>query len=347
MRKEIPFRIFKRKDKPYYYVRYKRADGTLGGTLSTKQVEKETAFRTAMEWFLKGIPQKGERRVRIDIRNALLSGEVTEGDAEYILKELQRRGLVESYTLTADTPLVDYGEFVLEFWDWERSVYIKEKLHKAGSVHRNYAKTMYLDAQKYFYAYWKGRSMGGIKRKEFTEYISRLDGNEKFARLSAARKNRIILSGVIPVRWAVKREIIEKDFTLDFEKYRGEVRTRQVITPEMAAGIFSEEWKDERARLANIVSFVTGIRSGEVRGLQCRDIGESCLYINHAWSQTDGLKLPKNNKSRVVELPFNGVIEDLVRLAGRNPHGVRPEGFVFWQEGTAEKPVGGRCFWWG
>jgi integrase len=344
MRKNIPFRIFKRKDKPYYYVRYKGEDGTLGGTLSTKEAEKEAAFKTAMDWFLRGIPAKNGNRVRVEIREALLSGEVTAGDAEYILKEFKKRGLVESYTLKKEEVGEKYGEFVLEFWDWERSKYIREKLHKAGSVHKNYTKVMYKDAEKYFYKYWRGRAMNEITRKEFTEYIGKLDGEERFRKLSAARKNRIIGSGTIPVRWAVKREIIEKDFTLDFERYKGEGREREVITPEMAAGLFSEEWGDERARLANIVSFVTGLRSGEVRGLQCRDIGENCLYINHAWSRTDGLKLPKNNRKRIVEMPFSGITEDLVRLAERNPHGVRPDRFVFWQEKEADEPVEGAVF---
>lgn len=341
MKERLPFRLFKRSDKPYYYVRYKQEDGTLGGTLSTKEEEREAAFKRAMDWFLRGIPQKNGNRVRVGIRQALMGGEVTVGDAEYILDELKRRGLVESYRLKTDAPEVDYGKFVIEFWDWERSAYIRERLHKDGRVHKNYVKEMRLDALRYYSGYWSGRTLGSITRKDFNEYIGWLDGSERFAGLSAARKNKILAVGIIPVRWAVKREMVEKDFTLGYERYSGEARERRVITPEMAAGLFSEAWKDERARLANLVSFVTGIRSGEVRGLQCRDIGEGCLYINHAWSRVDGLKLPKNNKRRVVELPFPHVIAGMVELAERNPHGVCPEGFVFWQKRSAARPVSG------
>jgi integrase len=56
------------------------------------------------------------------------------------------------------------------------------------------------------------------------------------------------------------------------------------------------------------------------------------------------LKLPKNNEKRVVELPVPGVMEGLTRLAMGNPHGARPERFVFWNKSRADRPVDYRVF---
>jgi len=35
----------------------------------------------------------------------------------------------------------------------------------------------------------------------------------------------------------------------------------------------------------------------------------------------DGLKKTKNNESRTVEVPFPVIVQELLDLAGRNPHG--------------------------
>jgi hypothetical protein len=46
-----------------------------------------------------------------------------------------------------------------------------------------------------------------------------------------------------------------------------------------------------------------------------------CLYIRHSWNFQDGLKTTKNNESRTVEVPFPGLMSELIEMAKNNPRG--------------------------
>jgi len=51
------------------------------------------------------------------------------------------------------------------------------------------------------------------------------------------------------------------------------------------------------------------------------------------------VKLPKNNETRTVELPFPSLIQKLIEQAKNNPWGFSPDSFVFWSEFHADKPM--------
>ena len=116
------------------------------------------------------------------------------------------------------------------------------------------------------------------------------------------------------------------------------------MSPTAATAAFRVEWKDERAKLANMLAAVTGMREGEILALRLQDLGPDCLYVRGAWGSVDGLKLPKNNKPRTVELPFPDILQGLIELANKNPWGVSPDSFIFWTEYKANVPMQGQQF---
>jgi len=97
-------------------------------------------------------------------------------------------------------------------------------------------------------------------------------------------------------------------------------------------------------QIGHILAMVTGIRAGEIQGLRVQDLGKDCLYIRHSWNFMDGLKTTKNNECRTVEVPFPAIIQDLLVLAGRNPHGASMDSYVFWAELSADKPMEAEIF---
>jgi integrase len=149
----------------------------------------------------------------------------------------------------------------------------------------------------------------------------------------------ILKAGTIPLRWAFFKEIIEKDVTVGIIWFSGEITERQILSPEIAQAIFYLEWPDERAKLANMLAAVTGLRAGEIQGLRVQDLGKECLYIRHSWNNRDRLKTTKNNEIRTVEVPFPSLIEALLNLAKQNPHGVNMDSYVFWARQSSSKPV--------
>jgi len=291
--------------------------------------------------------------------------DISKADAEFICKELQRRGFLKSYVLENTTQAIDFIKYLTDFWDWEKSPYIKEKLRRNHGLHKRYAIEMSGTINRYWAPFFNGKTLGEISRQDIETFIiyleslpakakkeqeeidkalqeeslqkpKRKNAAQKKRRViryptSAKRKNTIIQAGTIPLTWAFQKEMIDKDIVSGITWFSGKTKERQILTPELAKALFNIEWKDERSRLANMLAMVTGMRAGEIQGLQIQDLGKDCLYVRHSWNFQDGLKTTKNNESRIVEVPFPGLMLELIEIAKNNPHGIAWTALYFGQ----------------
>ena len=336
------FTVLRRTGRPYFYVKFKN-DGTGEYTpaISTKQETRAKAVQTASQWLKDGIPSKqGITAKEYTLRDMARKADLAPEDAAYICRELQRRGLLKSYVLSGSRAAVPLSGFLLDFWEWGKSPYIREKLRKSHGIHRPYAKEQRAAVAKYWVPYFEGRLLGEVTGRDVDGFVATLENLP----LAPKSKNRLIQAGVIPLRWAYGKELLEKDATAGIVWFSGSAGERQILSPEQAAAVFRAPWRDERARLANMLAMVTGMRAGEIQGLRVQDLGNGCLYVRHSWNFEDGLKTTKNNESRTVEVPFPGLVRELLALAGSNPHGQGMDGFVFWAEKLPGKPVESEIF---
>jgi len=384
--KELPFLVFRRSKRPFYSVKLKNEQtGKYLPETSTKKKTKAEAIQTAFDWLKNGIPQKGETvdYKKYTLRDMAKEADISKTDAEFICKELQRRGLLKSYVLEESAPAIDFIAYLTDFWDWEKSPYIKEKLRRNHGLHRRYAIEMTGSINKYWAPLFIGKALGEITRQDIEFFITYLEslperakqeqaemdkalqeeaekeqaeisaGLKKPKRKNAApkkplasrfptaakRKNTIIQAGTIPLRWAFEKEMINKNIVSGITWFSGKSKERQILSPEQAKALFKVRWKDERSRLANMLAMVTGMRAGEIQGLRVQDLGQDCLYVRHSWNFHDGLKTTKNNETRIVEVPFKGLMCELIEMAKNNPHGYDMDSFVFWAEKLSDKPI--------
>jgi integrase len=349
MKAPLPFSVFKRARQPGYLVAFKNQQtGAYMPPISTRQTDRTTAIRTAYEWFLHGIPQQ-DRVINLKQRSLRdIAKEADPADAEFIVNELKRRGLLKSAVIAESKQDRDFAEYLTHFWDYDTSPYVKEKLRKKHSIHRRYCHDQAGAIKRYWVPYFTGKLLGEITRQDvesFIEYFETLP-ETKGMRIpkSAKRKNTIIQAGTIALSWAFHKEIIEKDVTQGITWFAGKAGERQILTPELSAAIFKVQWKDERARLANMLAMVTGMRAGEIQGLRIQDLGQDCLYVGHSWNRMDNLKTTKNNEGRTVEVPFPGLIQELLATAATNPYGQGMDGYIFWAGKMASKPMEASLF---
>jgi integrase len=160
--------------------------------------------------------------------------------------------------------------------------------------------------------------------------------------LSGSRKNVVILAGTKPLRWAFTKGLIEIDPTRGHTLFSGVKQKRNILTPTAVAAVFRATWSNNKVKLANMLAAVTGMRSGEILALRLQDLGPDCLYVRSSWNKSDGLKLPKNNETRTVEIPFPVLIQGLFEQAKQNPWGVSPDSFVFWSPVRKDQPMNDR-----
>jgi len=377
--KALPFLVFKRHKRPFYSVKLKNEQtGEYLPEMSTKKESKTEAIQTAFDWLKNGIPQKGEAISfkKYALRDMAKEADTTKADAEFICKELQRRGLLKSYVLQESPQAIDFVTYLTDFWNWEKSPYIKEKLRRNHGLHKRYAIEMTGSVKKYWVPFFQGKVLGEITRQDIEAFITNLETLPERAKLeqaeidralqeeaereqaeinaglkkpnrknkalikrriirfptSAKRRNAIIQAGTIPLGWAFQKEMIDKDVVLGVTWFSGKAKERQILSPEQAKALFTVQWRDERSRLANMLAMVTGMRAGEIQGLRIQDLGQDCLYVRHSWSLHDGLKTTKNNEPRIVEVPFPGLMCELIELAKNNPHRQNMDGFIFWAE---------------
>jgi integrase len=346
----LPFSVFLRGNRPNYYVAFKNeTTGRYLPAISTKKTKEVDAVRQAWVWYREGIPRRG---VQLDLKIASLrdnirQADISLADAEFIIQDMKRRGFVLSCVFAGASDAVRFSDYLLEFWDFERSPYIREKLRAEHSIHKNYVHGMIGNVKKYWIPFFHSALLGELSPNDierFVDHLSDIKWNKKMQPISNIRKNGIIRAGSIPLRWAYRKGKIEQDITRGLMLFSRRPVERPILTPQLAASIFSQEWADERSKVANMTAMVTGLRAGELQGLRVSDLGDDCLLVRHSWNYFDKLKPTKNNCERVVELPFPQVLESLKHIASLNPHGTGNNSFVFWASLSASKPMEQKLF---
>jgi hypothetical protein len=231
---------------------------------------------------------------------------------DFIIGELQHRGILKKAVLAGTRQDRDFPNFLITFWDYDNSPYVKEKLRKNHGIHRRYCREQSGAVKKYWVPFFSGKLLGEITRQDveaFIEYFETLPQKTgKPIPKSAKWKNTIIQAGTVPLAWAFNKEMIDRDVTGGITWFSGKAAERQILIPELAQVVFQVPWTDKRAKLANMLAMVTGMRAGEIQGLRVQDLGKECLYVRHSWNRQDGLKTTKTNESRVVEVPFPGLM---------------------------------------
>jgi len=337
----FPFSIFKRADRSCYSVSFKDTNGKYLRPVSTgKKTEKE-AMDIAFVWLRDGIPHKEAVNRVSDLSLKDTARKIKAGDeAETLLNELRRLGWVKSYVQSETPGAVDFIPFLANFWDWECSPYIKEKRRKSHGIHKRHCNIQGRAIPLYWEPFFRGRFLGDITAADIDAFIDYMDKTD----LSASRKNVVIKAGMKPLRWAFSKGKIDRDPTRGHTMFSGEERKRAILNPTIASAVFRTVWKDDRAKLANMLSSVTGMRNGEILALRLQDIGPDCIYVQGSWNKEDGRKLPKNNKTRTVEIPFPDLINLLIELGKQNPWGVTPDSFIFWSTTRSKVPMQGQNF---
>ncbi|GHT85897.1 hypothetical protein FACS1894137_10760 [Spirochaetia bacterium] len=312
--------------------------------ICTKQANRAQALKVAWAWYTDGIPQKaGPVPVHnIGIVDMIRRADMTAADAENIIKELKKKGLVKSAIMTgtkADRELID---FLLEAWDFEKSPYVRERLRKNHGIHKSHCHKCHQNIEKYWKPFFEGRLLGSLTRADIEAFIENLENKEsdrKGKQLAPMTKNLIVKAGTIALKWAYTKQWIDTDLSAGIVYFASKPKERQILTPEMVKALFAIDWNNGKAKLCNMLACVTGLRAGEILALRGVDLGNDCLYIRHSINPYDGLKSTKNNESRIVQVPFPFIMQALIDLARSNPHGEGADGYVFYSDTVPGKPL--------
>jgi len=341
-RSQKPFTLFRRHHKGFWFARFKSpVTGKIIKTVSTKKTVYGEAEQIASKWAVLGIPQK-EESVSLQFQSFLTAiPHLTDNEKKILAKELRRFNTFAAVIEHDTKEAVNFVEFLETFWNYDTSPYIQNKIgENADSLHRRYIDDQLSCIQKYWKVFFKGKLLAEVNREMIESFRQYLNGirSKTGEPLSNNRKQAILGAGGHALQWACNKGIIVSNPAIGQVMYPKNNKKREILSFEMASTLFQVHWKDERARLGNMLAASTGLRIGEIQALRIMDIGNDRLYINHSYNRRDNLKLPKNNKTRECQV-LPGTTLALLALAKMNPHGVSPESFIFWADRTPNKPA--------
>ena len=326
---EEPFILSKRKDSPYYQVRFKNPDKNSTNRFlpakSTKETVKSKAIAKAWSMYNESKIETKSSVQRITLED------ITEKDAAKVLESLKEKGFITNYSVPdKDSPCA--VEFLTSFWS-DNSPYIAEKKRMGKHLGIIYIEESLYVIKTYWASYFdKELLLNQLTRKMLKDFIAHIDTLP----LSWSRKLKIYRAGAIAIKWAYNEEMIDRDITAGLSSFSGKAKERKILTKEIAQLLFSTDWEDERCKMINLIAMLTGMRAGEILALRKMDLGENCLYVNHSWNRKEGLKAPKNGDSRVVYFPFPNIINLLLN------DDARMEDFLFPAPLADNKPMDGK-----
>jgi integrase len=300
---------------------------------STGKITRDEALLVVVEWLKNGVPTGKKRNPRpVDtvmgfdgILRAIRKADLNDDEAIRIVNSLQNRGLIDIVAVKATgrgaVPLV---QFLENFWDYDNSAYIKDRLSHGYRFSRRYAHECKKRLKSDIVPFFKDKKLSCVTTEDLKTLSNRLDDRG----LSTSTINQILLIVCTPLKWAFNEKIIPANPVIGLTRFSITNKERGVLSEAEAAEVFSVEWEDKRAFVASLVAATTGARSGECLALRGSDIGTDTLNIQHSYSVMDGLKSPKNGHKRVAPL-LPEVRAALLDLLRDNPHQV-DDPFVFY-----------------
>jgi integrase len=330
-----PYSIYVRNNGIYYAQFPFEVDGK-SFQRSTGTRDRREAERTILKWYREGnvVPSGAGTKTtarkskasleKIQLFQMLKSGEFTFDDVKAAIRIFTERKIIKSVVYTNTPEACPIEEFLQTFWDYDKSPYVKEKLLRGQSIHRDYCITMNARINIYWIKRLKGREIGSITVADVKAFFNTPEAKN----LAPKTINSVISSLTIPMKWAFYNEMTENNCFDGIMKCENRSAKRKILTMEQAAAVFKEDWENDSAKLANAVAMYTGMRQGEIAGLRIEDVGTDRLYVRHSWSKYDGLKCCKNGEEREVAIP--PMLRDmLLAQAKLNPYHEGLSGFVF------------------
>ena len=332
--------------KGVFYAQLVTPEGHRTSARSTKKTSKDEALLVVSQWLSKGIPKRGtEKPVEqvlglSEILKSIRKVDLDSTDALKIVEALKKRDLVDFNVTKAGSGSKLFVDFLTEFWDWNSSVYVKERLsQKKNSIGKRHCYSNQDKIRCYYSDYFAGKTLDAVSwqdLRDFGLFLSTKREKPKNYRgnfaeeLSASSKNAIMILAKTALRWAYAEELISTDPTAKKKiRFSGDKKKRGVLTPQEAETVFNKvQWDDKRSYVGNLLAITTGMRSGEVLALRKSDIGDNILYLRHSWCSIVGLKTPKNGEEGTIPL-LPKVKEALLELLCENPHNEN-DPFVFY-----------------
>ncbi|MBO4858860.1 MAG: site-specific integrase [Treponema sp.] len=357
-----PFYLTKNEHGYYRACFVNQQTGVVTVAKSTHTKNKTEAMMIATDWYKNGVP-KGTTNSRtpfiqnqssgLNLKN--LVARLTDKEAFELYSLLKSKlnlsettlstssdSTIKTITKRISTTRIKLYEFMLNFWDYDNSEFIQRYIAHGNNMTKGHAKNMQSLVRNYWLPYFGEEAFVDELDKtmldDFFFYLYREKG------LKGGTVNKAINCGSRAMRYLYENHKISENPMAGVERFNPNQLERGIPTETEVRQLLNLEWSTPAYKLAFKLGVFCGLRAGEVSGLRVcdLDLDADIIHIRHSWSDTDGLKCPKN--SDVRDLPLHhSIILELMAQAKQNPL-FGDLSFVFWSNVKPEQPYGRCCY---
>ena len=228
-------------------------------------------------------------------------------------------------------------EFLQNFWTPEKSEYIQNKRAHKKSIGDYHCKEMFNMVDRYWKPFFgEDFTVGELTEQYLEDFLQEL---ANFRHLKGATINHARTCGATGLKWLKNKGLIHSNPMANVEAFsKSDSVARGIPSEREIKELYELEWDSEVMYLAFNLSAFSGLRPGEISGLQVRDIDPETdlLTIRHSWHRTGFLKSTKTNLVRKVPVAHNIIIRLLAQAQLCPKFG--DESFVFWSNVMIDKP---------
>ena len=228
-------------------------------------------------------------------------------------------------------------DFLKNFWTPEKSEYIQNKRAHKKSIGDYHCKEMFNMVERYWKPFFGDDfTVGELTEQYLEDFLQEL---ANFRHLKGATINHARTCGATGLKWLKNKGLIHSNPMANVEAFsKSDSTVRGIPSEGEIRALYELEWDSEVMYLAFNLAAFSGLRPGEISGLQICDIDydNDLITIRHSWHRTGFLKSTKTNLIRKVPVAHD-IILRLLSLANKNPF-AGENSFIFWSKANDYKP---------
>ena len=205
-------------------------------------------------------------------------------------------------------------EFLVNFWTPEKSEYIQNKRAHKKTIGDYHCKEMRGMVNRYWLPFFgEDFTVGELTEQYLEDFLQEL---ANFRCLKGATINHARTCGATGLKWLKNKGIIHSNPMANVEAFsKSDATPRGIPDEKEIKALYELDWNNEVMYLAFNLSAFSGLRPGEISGLQVRDIDseKDLITIRHSWHRTGFLKSTKTNLIRKVPVAHNIILRLLVQ----------------------------------
>jgi integrase len=244
------------------------------------------------------------------------SGQTSKGAAENWAIEQINQGKIPAQNL-AGNKREELVAFLLDFWDYDNSKYVRGRIARGGTISRAHCKNMGYMITKFVKPTFEGRSIRSLTPEDFEEWMASL-AKEDVPHRSINGSRQCINVGL---NYLTSLRRIPWNPLAGVKPYSEVNGKRGTLTVEEFRKLLDYGGLDPRVHASIALGGLCGIRMGEIRGLRWGDVDITAkrAHIHTSFVEIDGERdQAKHGSNRDVPLPA-AVIEALEDWRSQSP----------------------------